>query len=575
MVDFLIGFPVALTQSANKEAVIDGFANTGMIDKKSHKWPDFSAILDTSSVKICEEDRTNIKSTFDKLHAVQVEKGQILESDLDTSLFKEDSYNNPNDAVNRNTETESRQRAKTLNAAWQNKHRLEIKERLHEKTMLKKTRTISNAKNMLLDNNRCEKRLKAIIDDNERNEDEVTDLDETKRATRWRKLRIEDVPVVTIDELKQNENLIADAAFNSCNVGQLKGFCVARKLSFSEFSKRTSTKNIPTKKGLLVKLSIEVKLSKVKLEIPEVDTNTINVTTAAARSQDITEPIVATRQRASTYLANGSWINLFIKAFRGIMPLPPNQPIAQSLMKDADALLDILQSRYNTHFVTHEMQEKKGHQCFKWAECNLPRLSAAMTISTHVRNNLHKISVNRSVTLLANPETSANAIFYNAREEEYKKLEGCYLYYDTENGTWIRSGKAGGDGKSNFGKRDEEHAKAAKKATTSLFYLSYPDESTFSTCARGSWQDLAQYCGLAFDGKEATDIVDVENGLLDWDHVTMEWIERISRDKRSVEHTQLMMVAYLIELVYELSIGMDNNISESGGFEGLAGTFAK
>ena len=65
MVDFLIGFPVALTQSANKEAVIDGFANTGMIDKKSHKWPDFSAILDTSSVKICEEDRTNIKSTFD------------------------------------------------------------------------------------------------------------------------------------------------------------------------------------------------------------------------------------------------------------------------------------------------------------------------------------------------------------------------------------------------------------------------------------------------------------------------------------------------------------------------------
>ena len=101
--DFLIGFPVALTQLANKEAVVDGFANTGIIDKKSHKWPDFRAILDTSSVKISEDDKTNIKSTFDKLHAVQVEKCQILESDLDTSLFKEDSYNNPRDAVNRHT----------------------------------------------------------------------------------------------------------------------------------------------------------------------------------------------------------------------------------------------------------------------------------------------------------------------------------------------------------------------------------------------------------------------------------------------------------------------------------------
>ena len=337
--DFLIGLPVALTQSANKEAVVDGFANTGMIDKKSHKWPDCRAILDTSSVKISEDDKTNIKSTFDKLHAVQVEKGQILESDLDTSLFKEDSYNNPRDAVNRHTESESRQRAKTLNAVWQSKHRLEIKERLHEKTMLKKTRTISNAKNMLLDNICCEKRLKAIIDDNERNEEELINLDETKRTTRWRKLKTDDVPVVTIDELKQNETLITDPAFNSCNIGQLKGFCVSRTLSFSEFSKRSSTKNIPTKKGLLVKLSMELKLSKVKLDISQEHTNMIDTTMAVAQSQDITQPIVATQQRASTFLADVDWVNLFNTAFRGKMPLPPNQPVAQSLMKDADALL--------------------------------------------------------------------------------------------------------------------------------------------------------------------------------------------------------------------------------------------
>ena len=202
-------------------------------------------------------------------------------------------------------------------------------------------------------------------------------------------------------------------------------------------------------------------------------------------------------------------------------------------------------------------------------------MSAAMILTTHVRNNLHKLAINRGVSLLANPDSSDSSIFYNARDEAFKNLEGCYLYYDNENGKWIRSGKAGGDGSSNFGKRDEEHAKSAKKATTSLFYMAYPDQYATSNLARGSWQDLAQYCGLAFDGQDAADIIDVENGLLEWDRVTMEWVDKTSKDKRKKEDTQLMMVAYLIELAYELCIGEYDNVSESGGFEALTGTFAK
>jgi len=49
------------------------------------------------------------------LHAGQLEKGQILESVLDELEFENDTYyDNPSDAANRNTDTESRQRAKTL-----------------------------------------------------------------------------------------------------------------------------------------------------------------------------------------------------------------------------------------------------------------------------------------------------------------------------------------------------------------------------------------------------------------------------------------------------------------------------
>ena len=85
---------------------------------------------------------------------------------------------------------------------------------------------------------------------------------------------------------------------------------------------------------------------------------------------------------------------------------------------------------------------------------------------------------------------------------------------------------------------------------------------------------LHQHSGLAFDGQNAAAIIDVDNGLLEWDRVTMEWVETTSKDNRRVEHTQLMMVAYLIELAYELCIGEYDNVSESGGFEALCGTFA-
>ena len=63
--------------------------------------------------------------------------------------------------------------------------------------------------------------------------------------------------------------------------------------------------------------------------------------------------------------------------------------------------------------------------------------------------------------------------------------------------------------------------------------------------------------------------------MLEWDQVTTEWIKKTSKGKRSIESMKLMMVAYLIELCYELAIAVDDNISESGGFEGLCGTFAK
>ena len=290
----------------------------------------------------------------------------------------------------------------------------------------------------------------------------------------------------------------------------------------------------------------------------------------------ITKPIAVTKEKASTYLGTSSWIESFRKGVRGIAEIDEGMVVSNEQKRDADALLEILIQRYEEHFISHDMIDKRDYQCFKWAFSNLPRIAAGMVLATHTRNNLHRLNINRNITLLANPESSVSSIFIDARKEETSKLEGCYLYYDTEGGMWIRSGKAGGDASSNFGRRDKEHKKAAGKAnSTSLFYMSYPDGITTSNCARGTWNDLEQYCALAFHGDDTEELKKKENGLFEWDRLTIEWMTRTSKGKRSVESMQLMMIAYLIELCYELSIGAEDNISESGGFEGLCGTFAK
>ena len=144
-----------------------------MIDSKIKKWPDFRGILNTSSVKFSEDQVKQIKVTFDTLHEGQLQKGQILESVFDELGFEEDTYENPSDAVNRNTETESRQRAKTLNCDWQHENRLRIKREIKRKAEMKTIRMRESVRKVLVENKTCLVRLKAIFNDLETNMEEI------------------------------------------------------------------------------------------------------------------------------------------------------------------------------------------------------------------------------------------------------------------------------------------------------------------------------------------------------------------------------------------------------------------
>lgn len=575
VVDFLIGFPVALTQSANKESVCEGFNKAGMIDSLTRKWPDFRGILNTSSVKFTDKQIQHVKSTFATMHTGQLKKGQIVETVFDDLEYDSDTYVNPSDAVNRNTDTESRQRAKTLNCEWQHDNRMRIKQELKRQSQLKLLRYNDKVSKVLHENETCEVRLKAIFNDLEAHKDEISAIDDKQKVKRWKKLSVVNVPIAIAEDFTRHKESMSMPIFESFKLDLLRSFCISRSLTYDQYKLRSSAKKIPNIKGPLTKLSVSLCNVVVKLIPPSAEAESDSYSPPELQL-GITEPIIVITVKASSFLEKSSWLESFRKGVCGIVSIDSELMVSNEQKRDADALLEILMQRFEDHFISHNMSEKREYQCFKWAFSNLPRVSAAMVMATHTRNNLHSLKIDRNVTLLANPESSITSTFINARTEESKNLEGCYLYYNTEDGKWIRSGKAGGDGNGNFGKRDEEHKKSASKPKpSSLFYMSYPHRTSASKCARGTWEDLEQYCALAFKSDNAGEFTEKETGLLEWDRLTTEWMTRTSEGKRSIKSMQLMMVAYLIELCYELCISSVDNISESGGFEGLSGTFAK
>ena len=72
-----------------------------------------------------------------------------------------------------------------------------------------------------------------------------------------------------------------------------------------------------------------------------------------------------------------------------------------------------------------------------------------------------------------------------------------------ENGVWIRSGKACGQG-TDFGKRHEQHHKAALDPKTNAFYLRNPARACVGSkyspqLKKCDFEDLRQFIGLGFD----------------------------------------------------------------------------
>ena len=128
--------------------------------------------------------------------------------------------------------------------------------------------------------------------------------------------------------------------------------------------------------------------------------------------------------------------------------------------KQADQLQDILLHQL-TSYLARQNMPKSGFWCFRYAASNFARLASHMVLQGHLKENLGCLGANK--TLLA---TNLDA-FILCNSPGAILRQGIYLYYDLNDGVFIRSGKVCGRP---FSARHQEHIRAARNGEVSAFY---------------------------------------------------------------------------------------------------------
>ena len=200
-------------------------------------------------------------------------------------------------------------------------------------------------------------------------------------------------------------------------------------------------------------------------------------------------------------------------------------------------------------------------------------MAALMCLFDHVKDDL--LCLDNNATLLADKYS-----FVMVGGDEQEK-QGTYLYYDLNDGKLIRSGKVTGRA---YTIRHQEHYKrAATKRCTSKFYRRYPSKSVHpnnvSTTRKGWFENLQQLVALGWRLEDADTMqkvtIEYKNGGLflytneenkNINALNMRGLETEIRKRNDV-------VAYLIEITYDLCISPIYNVSKNPGFEGCLGVW--
>jgi hypothetical protein len=233
--------------------------------------------------------------------------------------------------------------------------------------------------------------------------------------------------------------------------------------------------------------------------------------------------------------------------------------------------------RFKKHNQTRiKDSQKHSHWCLQWARDLFPRGAIAMVCAGHVVHPEVLECANASTCLLENALATSTFI----KIDEDSDLQGSYLYFCLLLYIWIRSGKATGQPSSS---RNTQHKRNSMlkdaSAIDSKFSRCYPDEqANFSNATRrGYFNKLQQYSAISFRRSETDALCSTEGeGLFSWPSDMMKALKKVNfrgLAADDIHGRQLEMIGYFFELVYDLSLSPEHNVSESPGFETPLGIF--
>ena len=488
LVSFLVCLPDGVSQAVkDRDTLVKGFVKSGMNDEACSGLPSFVGVLSTVTRKIAEDDRERYHETFDELLGNQVRCGALGDDILKEVGFPDELH----DKLRQST-CDSLQRAKTINSKGQNKVRKDAQSKIMEREESNEGAQRQRNSDNFRCNAACTERVLDVAKNRIRQDDHqralptgtsptegtcpshvtYTPLGTTAPPSESARSSLATpgltaTPIATpgapAAEVSMLDASIEDFMSRAANIPLLKSFVIVR--IYKDVPKKIPSKDVPKKKNELAQLAYDLRTKKVLVNRPDALPNNIlsptdtNAQMIPHSSREIISLIEA--EGPSDWLNNAGWRKAVSRVMKGVKNVEYEEDVPPYLMKDAEAVYNILQSRFTEHFVRTGCEEKENHWTFQWAKRNLAPVIAAQALFEHLKKSVHREATSRSTILLAHPNaTMHGGIFCDAREEAHQSLDGNYLYYDVVNYKWIRSGKACGTNAC-FGNRDNQHQKCS------------------------------------------------------------------------------------------------------------------
>ena len=274
---------------------------------------------------------------------------------------------------------------------------------------------------------------------------------------------------------------------------------------------------------------------------------------------------------ASEWLTKPGWLARMLASTTGSVE-------GASISEHSGTLADQLASRLEELLREHiavRAPSKHDHWVWIFVRKNLARIAAWLAVSGLIKANVNQVKAGNSLLRPSKMTRVAGDI---------GNLHGAYGH--VHEGALVRSGKVVRFTSGGFNKRNPEHQKCAELLTAadldSGFYTKFPTRtSPYVVLLKqlGWWEELELVVLLGFDLKNAAATkalcdTSTTQGLLCWSAFDLTRIGGVNfRGASTLEEKQLHMAGYLFELVFDLMIARDDNVSKNPGFETPLGIF--